>query len=402
MRGAIAITGALIVALASASAEERIAEEVDLTPAEHADWGLRNVGAAVTSVFGAWGYWYGEHGVYIDTAPASAQVDLFYIRANFQKMFVRAGSPVRVRVPPRIRATSRDSLIVRVSAPGFQTYEESHRILDLPDEIVLSLEPLPNALVFLGHSHIGGRTTLEMRTTEKPEFRVTKSRGFSGFSLIFVDTANNLDPVPAVAGGLVKGVEATQLGEDLVVRVEATDPGVEVRTKEGWDPIRREHVFSLDLAEAGRRAPGSDQIRRQVSAVGYSLGDPCHLRFEQGLRDGLAPETLVRTFRGSGSLADLYRREAMLHLGRLDHGEVRTLSGESYRIGSPIELEAALQTAPSVEGYLGLLGAYARAEPDPPTVIRSLVAPELDATTFGPTYESAESAWQRCRQTAGR
>ena len=51
----------------------------------------------------------------------------------------------------------------------------------------------------------------------------------------------------------------------------------------------------------------------------------------------------------------------MLLLGRSERGMVHTLAGEDLRTGSPIELEMALQSAATVEGYLGLLAAFARA-----------------------------------------
>lgn len=378
-------------------ADEPAPEEVVLVPGDPAGWGLRNVAAAVTSVFGAWSYWYGENEVLIESVPARSVVHLFYVRANFQKAFVRASSPVRVRLPSRIHATPRDSLQVRVSAPGFRTWEVSHRVGDVPEHLVARLEALPNSLIALGNTHLAGRTTLSLRTTEKPEFRVMRSRGTAGFTLILVETANRLEPDRSASGGLVRRTEATQVGEDLVLRVETTEVEPEVRSRASYDPIREEHLFSLELSRQNTRLPAPSEIRAEMERVAFDPGDRCELRFEQALRDALEPETLERGFRASGALVDLYRREAMLRLGRADHGRVQTLDGRRIRTGSPIELEASLQEGAVVRGYVALLGAYARSSEEPEIVARSLLTPDLAPEEFERAYRSAEETRRRCR-----
>jgi hypothetical protein len=398
MRACAAFLLPLLLILGEARAVDRVPEEVNLIPKDSADWGLRNIAAAFTSVLGAWNYWYAENVVLIDTVPADAGIDLFYLRANFQKMFVRVRSPVRVKLPSRVKATTRDAVIVRVSAPGFLTRKETYKIGGAPDELVMTLEPLPNALVALFHEHIGGRTTLTLRTTEKPEFRVMKGRRFGGFNLVLTQTAVRLESDELPTGGLVRSLQTTQLGEDLVVRVETRDSDVDIRSKAGRDPIRDEHLFTLDLTEPNSRAPSPERISREVAAGAYTRGDPCHERFEGSLRGALEPERLARAFGSPGTLADLYRRQAMRALGRLDQGQVRTVAGERFRTGSALELELALQNAGQVEGYLALLGAYARTEEDPATVLRSLVAPDLHPEAFKPVYEVAKDAWRDCRR----
>lgn len=388
----------LLLVLGVAGADERVAEEVRLIPKHPADWGLRNVAAAFTSVLGAWNYWYAENVVLIDTVPSDASIELFYVRANFQKMFVRARPPVRVSLPSRIQATSRDALIVRVSAPGFRVRKETYKIGGTPDKLVMALEPVPNSLVSLSHGHIGGRTTLTLRTTEKPQFRVRKSRHFAGFNLVLTETATRLESEQLPTGGLVRSLQATQLGEDLVLRVETRDPDFDVRSRGGYDPIRSEHLFTLDLTELDSRAPSPERVSREIAAVAFTFGDPCHERFESALRDDLEPERVARAFQSPGTLADLYRRQAMRALGRLDRGRVRTVAGERFRTGSPLEFELALQSAAQIEGYLALLGAFARSKEDPATVLRSLVAPDMHPDAFAPVYKQAEDTWRGCRR----
>lgn len=392
----------LLLVLGEAGAASQVPEEVRLVPESVPRWGLRNITAAVSSLFGARDYWYGENVTLLETAPAAAGVDLFYVRANFQKMFVRAQSPVRVTLPSRISATSRDAVIIRVTAPGFRTREESYKIGKAPDVLVMALEPVPNALVALSHAHISGRTTLTLRTTEKPEFRVMRSRGAEGFSLVLAETATRIEDTPLPSGGLVRELGMTQLGEDLVVKVETYSPDVEVRSKEGYDAIREEHLFILDLSGPGFLPPSPERIRRDIARGAFALNEPCHERFEIALRKALDPADIARGGRSTGTLAQLYRREAMLALGRLDRGRVRTVEGVPFRTGSPVELELALQNAAVVEGYLALLGSYARTQENPATVLRSLLVPDMAPAVFAPIYQSADAVWKGCRGGGSR
>jgi hypothetical protein len=343
-----------------------------------------------------WGYWYGDRSVTIETAPADAQLELFYIRKNFQKVFMRATPPVRLKIPNRISATARDALIVRASAPGFKSVESTYNLQNAPPDLVIKLAPLPNTLVGIAHNYLAGRSTLTLRTTKEPQFRVSKSRDGPGFTLSLAETADQSGGVPSLAGGHLRKLEVAQVGEDLLVKVEVDDPTIEVRTKQRQDGVRREHLFVLDLVEKDAPAPSFEQVRRDLERVSFSSGSPCHGRFEAVLREGLDAEVIARATRPSGSIADLYRREAMMLIGRTDHGTVRTASGETLRTGSPIELEMALQGAGGVEGYIALLGAYARTQPEPTIVMRSLLAPDLEPVAFDQVYQRAEAAYSSC------
>jgi hypothetical protein len=266
----------------------------------------------------------------------------------------------------------------------------------------MQLEPVPNALVSLSHAHIGDRTTLALRMTERPEFRVMRSRGSSDFSLVLAETATRLEASPLPSGGLVRELAVTQLGEDLIIRVQPEDPDVEIRSKENYDAIREEYLFILNLSREGSRPPSPERIRRDIAGGKFAVDDPCHLRFERALRDALDPDHISSGMRSTGTLAQLYRREAMLALGRLDRGRVSTVGGERFRTGSSLELELALQNAALVEGYLALLGAYARTTEDPPTALRSLLVPDMAPTGFAPLYQSAENVWKECRRGGSR
>jgi hypothetical protein len=370
--------------------------EIDMSPHEPASFGLRNVAAGATAILGGWNYWYKERIVEVQTVPADAQVQLFFIRMNFQKRFERVEPPVRVRLPSRIETTGKDSFALRVAAAGYSTREMSIKVNDVPNRLVVKLEPLPNALIALTDTHLAGRTTLTFRTTKEPELRVMKSRGASGFTISLSETANQLPSDSKVAGGRVQGLEVAQVGEDLLVRVDTDGSDVEARSRQSYDPIRKEHLFVVDLLKEGTRRPTQHQVRAELERIPLGTELRCALRFEEVLRSEIDPEVIARGLRPSGSVADLYRREAMLRLGRLDQGRVRTLEGEVLRTGSPIELELALQSGSTVKGYIGLLGAVARTQPEPALAMRSLVAPEMGAAEFDPIYERAAAARRTC------
>jgi hypothetical protein len=279
-----------------------------------------------------------------------------------------------------------------VTSGGYSTREWTFSVLDTPENLVLQLDPLPNALVFLGHTHLRQRTTLTLRTQKEPEFRVSKSRGQAGFTLALTQTADRLQPKPKVSGGHVRGVEVAQVGEDLLLRIDTDSPDVEARSKQSYDPIRQEHVFLLDFVPTGERAPSPDDVRADLERLPFAPGDRCASAMEASLRARIEAEVIARAHRPSGSLADLDQRQAMLKLGRFDHGTVQTVAGETLRTGNPLELELALQGAGSVRGYLGLLAAYARTQPESDTALRSLVAPDMPAEEFTPIWNAAQAA----------
>ncbi len=384
----------LLIPLCLAASVARAQESgcVEFGPGEASAFTILNVAAAISSVFGFWNYWYGENAVTLDSVPREAQLEAFYIRKNFQKRYQLLSPPVRLCLPNRISATRRDALTVRVSANGYTTREWTFPVLDTPGNAVLQLDPLPNALVFLGHTHLRQRTTLALRTLKEPELRVSRSSGQAGFTLALTQTADKLSPKSRVAGGHVRGVEVAQVGEDLLLRIDTDSAGVEARSKQSYDPIRQEHVFLLDFVLAGERAPSAEEVLGELERAPFSPGDRCASAMEEALRSRIESEVIARAHRPSGSLADLYQRQAMLRLGRFDHGTVQTVSGETLRTGNPLELELALQGAGSVRGYLGLLAAFSRTQPEADTALRSLIAPDMSTDEFEPIWKAALAA----------
>jgi len=379
-----------------AVAQEDALEEIDLVPEEKVGWSPRNVGAGISTLVTGPSFWYAQKRTRVDTVPADAMLALYYIRSNFQKRFERAVAPVVIVGPSRINATSRDVIAVRAAAEGYLTKEFKYRLFEAPEHVLLELEPLPNSLVFLGFTHLAGRSTITLRTTEEPEIRVSKGRGADGFTLALTQTATKLESQPGTASGHLKGIAVEQLGEDLVVRVTTRAPDLEVRSKSSYDPIRKEHLYSIDVVRKGSRSPNNMQVRGEIERVGFTRGNPCEEAFSSELRRQLDQQMLARAFRPTGGVVWFYQREAMLRLGRLNMGRVATLRGEGFRTGSSIELAAALQSAAEVGDYLALLGAIARQQPDPEGFLRALVAPEGSASEFAEIHAAALAAYSRC------
>jgi hypothetical protein len=372
-------------------------ETVDLRPEEKAEWTLRNVAAWFTLPFGTWNHWYREKTVLVETVPAEAELSLFYVRANFQKLSEPARSPVRVRLPNRIDSTPRDVFSVRAVAPGHESTLKSFRVHEIPERVVVRVETLPNALLELRHVHLAGRTTLWLRTREHPDLRFTRPEDDQRFTLALHRTAAELPLEPAIQTPLVSGVQVQQIGEDVLIQVSTRNRDVELRTKAELDPARREHLLVLDLLREGSNLPSVADIRREIEGVKFARDDPCAAAFEISLAGLLDPAEVTRAHRAHGTLVEVYQREAMAHLGRLSGGEVRTRTGERFRTGNPVEVALAMESPAMVEGYLALLGAIARASPDPAGLLHALVASERPGASFAEIFAQAEAARRACR-----
>ena len=385
------VAGAIFVRAESAP------HEVDLVPNERAAWTPKNMAIGVSSVLGGWKYWYEDRKIQVETVPAEAELSLYYLRSNFQKKFERAESPATVTLPPRVDMTERDAVKFHAFANGYLAAEQSFDAQKVPDRVVLELHALPNNLVFMGHTELAGRTTLTIRTTEQPEVRMSKNTSLVGFQIALTKTAMKLEGKPPTGGGHLKSLDAVQVGEDAIVRV-GTDAGnLEVRSKQSFDPVRQQYAYVFDIVTPGAVAPSDAQIRATLDGLPFTPS-ACDQRYAAVLRDKVGDAELADAFRPSGELADLYRKEAMMRLGRFQQGTVKTDAGETLHTGSSLELALAMQSAARVDGYLALLGALARSEPQPANALRSLVAPGRTPDDFDPIYDAAENARKDCHR----
>lgn len=395
--GCTALLASLVAGAMRVRAEGTAPNNIDLIPTERAAWTPKNMAIGVTSVLGGWKYWYEDRKITVETVPAEAELSLYYLRSNFQKKFERTESPAIVTLPPRVDMTERDAVKFHAFANGYLAGEESYDAQKVPDKVVITLHALPNNLVFLGHTELAGRTSLVMRTTEQPEVRLSKNTSLVGFQVALTKTAVKLEGKPPKGGGHLASLEALQIGEDAIVRVGTDASDVEVRSRQSFDPVQQQYVYVFDIVPKGAVAPSDGQIRAQLEALPFAPG-ACDERYAAVLRDKVGDAELADALRPSGELADLYRREAMLRLGRFKEGTVRTDAGETLHTGNPLELALAMQSAARVDGYLALLGALARSEPQPANALRSLVAPARSPEEFEPIYAEVETARKSCHR----
>jgi hypothetical protein len=386
-------------------------EIIELIPDEKASAGAHNFLAPFRSLFhGGPGYWYGEHTLDVDTTPPGAALDVFYIRANFQKRFEQGEAPATIVLPARVDATHRDTVTIRALLDGYRQEEVQVPVRSSRSAVMIELEPLPNSLLAVSHTHFAGRVALSFQTEEALSFRMQKSD--DGFAVILTETANTPEADAAMRGvsdSLIESLTPRQLGEDLLVQVALTEPardGVEARSLQGFDPIRGHHTFTLNLVPADQGASGVRRARAALARIRPEHVRGCALAFDDALRGGLDAGALARALAPKGAFTDPYLRAAMRRLGEVSpEGFVFLVDGSRYRVSSPIELAAASNQAAEVRGYLALLRQFvAELEPEPyrATTLRGLVAPELAEGRFAQILADAEAQERRCRAGDGR
>lgn len=389
----------------AAGGEARGGEVVRLFPDGPDHWGMRNVLAPLTSLVLGPGYWYGERRIHVETTPPDATIDLFYVRAGFQKRFEQAAAPVTVIVPKRIDANPRDVVIVRAFAEGHRIREASVRVSSRTDRVLLEMEPLPNVLEAVAHTYFAGRSALSFLTREALTLRVQQRD--DGMTVALNETARSPEVESAlsgITGPLVGRLEAHQLGEDLVVQIEygsAAKAGrPEVRSRQGRDAIRDLHVYTLDLIGPGAGGDGVQATRAALERIRTDDVVGCAAAFDRGLRDALDSAALSRALAPSGSFTDPYLRAAMRRLGEVSPGGViELLDGTQYHPGVPLQLAAALNQAAEARGFLALLRrlvALLEPERERPSVLRGLVAPELSPSAFAEALASAQARERAC------
>jgi len=392
----------LLVGVATRSS----AETIELIPESSASWSLRNVLAPLSVIFVGPSYWYGERTIKVDTTPPGAQLDLFYVRANFQKRYEQAQAPVTIALPTRIEAGPRDAVTVRAYLEGYKVQETTVAVSSRQDTVQLDLSPLPNLLKAVGSSYFAGRGSLSLLTTQQAEVRIQKRDG--GFTVVLDQTAS----APEVASALadvrnlyIGAVSTQQLGEDLLVRVDTTplaqSEKVELRSRQGEDATRGLHEFAIDLV---RSEGGENTVARAQTALARldrRDATGCAAVFDDALRQSLNREALTRALVPRGAYTDPYLRAVMKRLGEISpDGAVTLEDGTRLTTAAPLELAAAMSQASEVKGYLALLRAFSRELDGPdraPETLRGLMAPELDPAAFSAALAGAERTEKSCR-----
>lgn len=377
-------------------------EVVELIPDESAGFSGRNLIGLVRR-----GYYHGERKLRIRTTPPDATLDLFYIRAGFQKMYEQAEAPVTVLLPKRIQAGPRDNVMIRAFVEGFRHKETSVRIDSDREDVLIELEPLPNRLDAIAHVYLAGRTSLGLLLKESPTVRVQNRD--DGFNVILAETARGdaLDDLSGLRSPVISEVVAQQLGEDLLVQVAfaegvSGDDGMAIRSRQNHDAIRNVYRYAVDLVPEDGGAEGVNRARAALARIDRGDVTGCNAVFDEALRAELDREALARALAPRGEFTDPFLRVALKRLGEVSPGGViRLEDGSEYRPAIPLELGAAALQAASARGYLALLRSFVeQLEPEPyrRESLRGLVAPEMDPVSFGKALTAARAAETACRQ----
>ncbi len=380
-------------------------EVVDMTPDEAPKLGVSHLTSGFGALFKGPGHYYTSHEILVETVPEGAFLDLFYVRANFQKRFEQAESPVRVMLPPRAESGKRDALRVRAFAEGYRQKTVTIKANTSEERVVIDLDPLPNELQSFAHQYFGGRTTLVFLTEEPLTFRV--QTGGQGASVVLTETGRSAAATAAMDGTsspILEEVVGQQLGEDLLVKLVftgATKPGdVDIRSRKSYDAARDLHSISIDLVPTNEKEATVQRALAALEKVRRADVTGCNLAFEKSLRENLDGGALSRALAPSGSFTDPYVRAAMRRLGKVSPGGVVVFTdGTRYDPAVMIELEASLIQAADAKGFLALLRRFVDGMEGPPyreETLRSLLAPELDGEAFSNVVEIARSSEQAC------
>lgn len=380
-------------------------ETIDLSPEDPPTFAMRQITAALASVFRGTSYYYESRVLALETTPPGAFVDLFYVRSNFQKRFEQAETPVRVLLPPRAETRAQDTLTIRAFAEGYRL-----RTVILPadttqERVVIDLEPLPNTLASLSHRYFAGRTSLTFLTKEPLTFRLQEAP--DGISVILTETAGSPTAGAAIASArspIVEEMMSEQLGEDLLVKLSYSEKailgGVDVRSRDSYDASRDLHAFTVDLLPQNGRARAVEQAHAALSRLRERDVTGCAREFDASLRKLLDPGALARALTPHGAFTDAYLRAAMRRLGEVSpDGVVPFATGLTFDPAILIELEAALSRAADATGYLALLRQFvAELEPEEfrREALRSLIAPELSLERFDSAVDAAEQSEIAC------
>jgi hypothetical protein len=394
--------GLLALALAAGPAP---AEEIELLPDGKKHFGGSKFFAPITSLFLGPGYWWGKRRIAIETTPPDATVHLFYVRAGFQKRFEETFTPVTVHLPRRIDANPKDVVIVRAFLDGYRVREQTVKVSSRTDRVLIEMEPLPNVLQAVAHTYFGGRGSVSFLTKEALSLRVQEKQ--AGFSAALHETARGGgvdEELGGIRSPLLAGLEAHQLGEDLMVQFDygpalaGAEP--EIRSRSNEDAIRELYVYTLDVVGPDAGEAAVTRTKAALAKITPADVSGCAARFDQTLREGLDPAALSRALTPSGRFVDPYLRAAMRRLGQVSPGgHVELLDGTRYLTEVPLQLAAAQNDAAQARGYLALLRrlvALLEAADERTAVLRGLVAPELPAARFADSVAAATTAERTC------
>jgi hypothetical protein len=205
---------------------------------------------------------------------------------------------------------------------------------------------------------------------------------------------------------LVEEVFGQQLGEDLLVKVSLTESAMgntEVRSRQQYNAARDLHEFVLELLpnDAGNSVQNALAALASVRTADVT---GCALSFDSAMRGELDPGALNRALSPQGGFTDRYVRAAMRRLGEVTPGgSVEFTDGSRFSPAVPIELEVSLNQAAGAVGFLSLLRTFVfglEAEEYQVETYRSLIAPEMDSSSFDVAFDKSKSAEAACQSAS--
>jgi hypothetical protein len=398
----LAITVSLLLFVAAGWTAAGATETVILIPDRKASWRPSRMFAFLRP-----GHNYGERSIEVETVPSGATLDLFYIRANFQKRYEQSESPAKVILPNRARAGPRDAVTIRAFAEGYRQREVSVRVASKQDRILIELDPLPNSLVAVSHTYFAGRASLAFLTKEPLTVRI-QNQGPS-FNVILAETAKGSelgDSLDGIRSPLIDEVESLQLGEDLLVRVKTPShkKEIQLRARQSREELRDLYVYAVDMIPGDGGVESVTRARQTLAGIKSKDVSGCAVTFDATLRGHLDSAALSRALAPRGAFTDPYLRAAMKRLGEVSPGRrIAMIDGSRYDPANPIELAAAMSQPAEARGYLALLRSFVNefeAGEHCGETLRSLLAPEIGATRFSEILDQAEAAERFCRRSA--
>lgn len=378
---------------------------VDLAPHGESWWGVRDLLAPFASIFVGPMYYYGKRELKIDTVPPAGTLDLFYIRASFQKRYERTSAPATVILPRRIDASPRDVVMIRASLEGYREQERTIQIASRDDKVQINFEPLPNTLRAVAHTYLADRASLTFLTDEVLNIRIQKdaAEGYTVFLNATAKAPGVDEALQSLQSAWIDSLRSQQLGEDLLIRIKLSEAAkkakLELRSRQAHDPYRDIQTYTLDLVAPNTQAAIS-AIKTALLNVTQNDVIDCAFAFEDGLREGLTLDALNRALAPRGEFTDPYLQAAMKRLGEVSPGKViATQDGSQLNPDHVLELTLAMSQPAQARGYLAFLRSFSRhleGQSGWRSTFRGLIAPEIGTSTFNEILDRAMARERSC------
>jgi hypothetical protein len=365
-RSSLLVTALVLIGCASpAPGGLGDSDAIDLAPREPARWEVsRPLAWASALVPDGRDHWYALRVLEIDTAPARASLDLFYLRENRQQRLEHAESPARVRLAPRVDTGSGDVVVVRARLDGYRDREIRLAARGDADRVELDLDPAPNTLDGVALNYFAGRGSVELRTRGKLVFRVQRSD--RGFRVVLTETTRIRPAEQLITGSarpLVDALVLRQVGADLLMSADLSERGRaaagELRLREWFDRARDWHVLAIDLAPEDTSSTDPELADAVLARAAQGRARGCSLAYDRALRAALD-------------------------------------------LGDPAQLIPAALETPGALAVLRDEIEQREAPPDRRAALQSVVAPELSEAVFSGALDRAVAAERACAHTDRR